>query len=121
MLIETDRCSFLKYTPSLHRIQLYRQDNILMCWLHDNLNSIMGINSFYVLFAWSKRTKKSRLYKVLMIFYVRFLPRHASRSPWKGIQIFDVGTWLTSAWLANAPRTKTFLENLLKLYKVSPF
>jgi hypothetical protein len=56
-----------------------------------------------------------------MIFYVRFLPRHASRSPGESMPFLNFGTWLTSAWLAYALRSKTFLEKLLKLYKVSPF
>jgi hypothetical protein len=56
-----------------------------------------------------------------MFFYVRFLPRHASRSPRNSIPFQNFGTGLTSAWLADAPRSKTFLEKLSKLYKVSPF
>ncbi|MFZ4545987.1 MAG: hypothetical protein ACOYN4_01050 [Bacteroidales bacterium] len=28
-----------------------------------------------------------------------------------------LGAWLTSAWLGEAQRSKTFLEKLLKLYK----
>jgi hypothetical protein len=32
-----------------------------------------------------------------------------------------LGAWLSSAWLAYAPRTKTFLEKLLKSYKAGPF
>jgi hypothetical protein len=72
--------------------------------------------NFLVLFACSKGTKKPRLYKVLMIFYVRFLPRHASRSPSKSKPLLNFVTWLTSAWLAYALRSKTFLEKLLTLY-----
>jgi hypothetical protein len=93
------------------------QDIILMCWTKNPPTSIL---SFYIIFLSflldQKGTKKPRLYKVLMIFYVRFLPRHASRSPSKSKPLLNFVTWLTSAWLAYALRSKTFLEKLLTLY-----
>jgi len=36
-------------------------------------------------------------------------------------QYLNLGDWLTSAWLADAQRSKTLLEKLLKPYNAGPF
>jgi len=68
-----------------------------------------------------KATKIQGFIKFKCFCYVRFLPRHASRSPRNWLQEKSFGNLAHFCMACNALRLKTFLEKLLKFSNAGPF
>ena len=85
--------------------------------MHLKIFSVYIVNGFraFIYFSYfllnQKVTKNQGFIGFQCFYYVRFLPRHASRSPSNSLPTPCFGAWLTSAWLGIPNAQKPSLKN----------